>query len=459
MQHLNLTLRLALLCLLMAGTHSLAVAEQLEPDVIAARDALETDPVLVAQTEQYELAFEAWREELICHLLQPWQAPLVRLRAVNAQSPLIASPEGASQLPCPQGAEPAISDDVRRQVLRDGWNQADIVMSVFWSSCFREQAPDWCDRDAIFEQLQLLEPHNAAVQLLPILSGSFLQIVRADEHPDPGKKVKAIRDIELEPSATEKTRSMLAAAAAASTRFDLHYAAGFEATYQAIENYLQRHPAPEPTPQLELALAAAGSVPLVPAESAMWSIWAGLLQEAMLGYSDIIHSCDDHAKAADEKAVEDCLAIAILMQQAPTMIVSSVGHHLQRRMEHPEYIGSTALEQQDPQYWKRDFSMIIARCQSPKIYIGFANGYAVPPSHIRLFYSELEQLGEREAYKRVAIREYALYPELFDADPARCEAAYELDEATQRDVVALWRSDKGGDWQAAVQLLDELTRP
>ena len=141
------------------------------------------------------------------------------------------------------------------------------------------------------------------------------------------------------------------------------------------------------------------------------------------------------------------------------MIVSSVGHKLQRRMEHPEYVGSAALAQQDPQLWRRDFSQIVARCQSPKIRNGFANGYAVPPSHNRLFYSELEHLGEREAYKRVAIREYALYPELFDADPARCELAFELDEATQRDVVALWRSDNGGNWQAAVQLLDELTRP
>ena len=92
MQHINLMLHWALLCLLMAGSHGLAVAEQLEPDVVAAREALETDPVLVAQTEQYELAFEAWREELICHLLQPWQAPLVRLRAVNARVSAVSPP-------------------------------------------------------------------------------------------------------------------------------------------------------------------------------------------------------------------------------------------------------------------------------------------------------------------------------------------------------------------------------
>ena len=120
-------------------------------------------------------------------------------------------------------------------------------------------------------------------------------------NPEPSKKVKAIRDIELEPSATEGTRQVLAAAAA-STSFDLHYAAGFEATYQAIEGYLQRHPAPEPTPLIEAAFSAAElAVPFVPAEMAMLNVWGGLVSQTPCPPSRASSTAANTSKAADGK--------------------------------------------------------------------------------------------------------------------------------------------------------------
>lgn len=450
---------LAWLCLLMAGPCGLAMAaEPASPEVLAAREALEADPVLLEEIEQYEIAWEAWQEGLSCQLLQGWQPPLVRLHAVNVEFPMILR-ERELPLQCQQWAEPVDADRVRQQVLRDGWNQPAVLMNVFWSVCFRNDSPEWCDRQAIFAQLRMLEPDNAAVQLLPLLSRHFTELVLADDAPGRGVKIERMRKIELEQHNDNQEKRMLAAAAAGA-RFDLHYAAGTAATYQATEGYLKRHPAPEPSPMLEMAMAEAEIALPAPGELYMLRVFANATASSP-AYQDLLNTCSGFVEAGQEPVIEHCLAIAGKMQQASTMIVQSIGQALARNVANPEPAGAMG-EGEDPERWKQRFRAIVASCQESKLLLNFRYGYSMPAAHNRAFYSDLEQLGEQQAYLQAAIREYAVYPELFDADPASCARAYELDEATQRELVELYET-RDADWpdnrRASLQLLMALTEP
>lgn len=438
MRHINLMLRTALLCLLTAGIHSLAVADRSDPDVLAAQEALLTDPTLKQEKERYQHEWAGWQEGLSCHLLQPAQPLMVRLRAINVVRAL--KPADTVLLRCPQWPDRVDAGSILQQVLRDGWNQPAVLINILSGTCFKHSAPDWCDQDAIFEQLQVLEPDNALVQLLPWLS----QLpVRLDERLD-----------------SDQERAILAEAAKAST-FDLHHTAGFTATDQAVKSYLQQHPAPEYPPQLQAATAAAEIALPTHDELYMHSLFAVSAAETTPRYQDLLTSCNSFVEAAEQAAIEDCLAIAVLMQQASSQFVSDIGYRLEQVIEQPETMGATAGVQ-GPQNWKRDFRTLVTSCQQPKLLGGDQFGYDLPPAHNVLFYAELEHLGEREAFKQAAIREYALYPDLFDADPARCEQAFELDEATQRDLATLMQGEDYASLQSrkseALQMLDALTR-
>jgi hypothetical protein len=382
------------------------------------------DPELAALSADYQKALQIWTENLFCEALSSGTL-LTRIRAsvLSANGPPSACP-GLGNI------EPGI---IRHDALIEGWDDPAVVYRVYRHGCTDPEKGDACDPGRLNDRLRVIDGDNIAVYFLPLVRPNDVrQAVRLEWTPGD--------------SEWERGRKALLDAVDADT-FDLYLTAGRYDAYLQARNFGKAHPVP--VPPAEILALYGDDDPATDIYAAMTGD-AGWLGSLMLGHSDTEvlglsawHAvwaglCTRAARSGDDEASAACAHIADVLIASPNVpIKSNPGHAIHSILDDP----STAVAGGLTDSVASSLRSLVYACEFPK-HLSFPIPSAqVPENHFEQWERDLQNLGERDAIRQAAIREYAIDPDAFVVDPARCRDALELDEATQRGIVEAFRPE------------------
>lgn len=347
-----------------------------------------------------------WSTRLWCGMLDH-PIPLVRVRVHHL---LQESQEHASPITC-SAPLPETSEFLLEAVLTEPDNPA-LLATVYRLECARRRPADWCRTSDLREKLLVADPDNAFPHLL------YLQAVGT---AFTGRSL-TFSDSELQ--------YLLRAASA--KKVDAYWGAGLPEAYEAIESAVLDMPAKDWSMEAQSEFDSLGYDLNNPSHIADFASLNLVALDNTLGpYSmmNIYSACQAAEAAADDIAIEGCQALGELaVKNGRTLLAQKLGQSLQ-------YIGAA-----EPQDWERRFSAVRMQCMMPKFSIGQPG--KMPEGEQLLWLTEQAELGEVVAAQQKAMREYAIDPDAFVLDPARCDELETLNDE-QRERVAERVSSEG----------------
>ncbi|MEE4173140.1 MAG: hypothetical protein V2I57_02700 [Xanthomonadales bacterium] len=385
-------MRTVLLSLIwLAGLPAIAAAQrvaEIKPD-----GEIPRPEISAAQRE-----WNAWAEPLWCQLLDH-PIPLVR---IHAHTLILSSNTGPSPVTCPNPL-PSTSDFRLEAVLADPDNPA-LLATVYGLECDRQRPADWCRTSDLREKLLAADPVNAFPHLL------YLQDLDA-RRPD---RVRMFSDTELQ--------HLLKAASA--KRVDSYWGAGLPEVYEAIESIVADWPPNDWSADARAEFDDLGYDLDDPSDIADLASIPLLFAANPVGPYAALHlhsACRAAEAAGDEIAVDGCRALGDLaVATGRTLVMQKLGLGLQ----------STGIP--EPPEWQRRFEAAVMTCAMPKFSLG--NPGKMPDGEQLLWLQEMAELGEVVAARNKAIREYAIDPEAYSLDPARCGELETLSEAQREQI-------------------------
>ncbi len=414
--------------IIMTTSHAAAPWTPTEEDKAreARMEELAKDPAVIEAQVQASAENMQWTEGLFCSALGPESPPGIRLAALNAAEQMTS--HTTFNVQCPAIADESGRQAVARQAMRDGWESPAVLARVYQNFCVGSTAADWCDADAVIEQLARLEPDNAFVTLLPLQDSAFTADV-----PEIPHDIAEARILE----------------AAAGTRFEDHKTAFAYDAYQVSHDYAQRHPAPELPPALQRVAREIGFTPPKDTAIAPATALAAFSNISTTGgWSVIRRVCDDAAAGPPGPLLDACHDVAELMAGSSSELTHQQGRAMQGAWQ---WKARSLTDEQAQAERILDFRLqtLVSRCQQPR------NPQAMvmkpeafdPESFVQLL-RDAQAYGEREAYRLAAEREYKAHPDWYVIDPARCKNVYSLDADTRADLAEL--SELEG-WDEAVK--------
>lgn len=389
-----------------------------------------SDPELAALEARDRQLLQEWTDGLACALLAS-EDPLLRVRASvladwdnrQADEPLACRPDGEVS-----------TGTVRHAALRAGWHDPAVVYQVLRFGCTDPTGGDDCDRRVLERRLADIDADNLVSHFLPLLQAHGLE---------------DLFDVGGEPTEEEWRRGRRALlGATGADRFDLYTTAGVHDAYRAIRQYAETHPVPAPSEAIRAVYRDADDAGTDP-----WDAWpedpgwygSTLLAGATMDVTGLLPwrtlfngLCERAAREKDKAASDACAHVADVLIASPHVpIAMNPGHDIRRRLEDP----SPGARDDRGTDWQRWLRTLVYTCEVPKQTGLPSPSETLPDNHYALWQRDLQELGERDAIRRAAMREYAVDPSAFVADPARCRDALELDAATRRGIVEAFRPE------------------
>ena len=399
----------------------------LEPTV---ETLIAEDPELAALAADDARAQQEWFDDLACALLAS-DDPLLRVRATALVDWDHRRDRGP--LTCRPGGEVS-TGTARHAALVAGWRDPAVVSEVLRFGCTDPSGGDDCDRRVLERRLAEIDADNLVSHFLPLLRARGLE---------------DLFDLAGEPTEEEWQRGRRALlGATGADRFDLYVTAGVHDAYRASKRYAETHPVPVPPEALRAVYRDADESGTDP-----WDAWpedpgwygSTLLASATMHVTGLLPwralfdgLCVRAAREKDQAAVDACAHVADVLIASPHVpIAMNPGHGIRRRLEDP----SPVAEEANGTDWQTSLRRLVYTCEVPKQVSLPRPSDALPENHYALWQRDLQELGERDAIRQAAIREYAVDPDPFTVDPARCRDALELDAATRRGIVEAFRPE------------------
>lgn len=302
---------------------------------------------------------------------------------------------------------------IRASALEKGWSNPAVVLKVFETDCVLGKTPDSCDYAAFQSQLRKLDPTNAAMVLLP---WHFY-----DDVSQPHKSSLTVEN------------EVILLKAAQMDSFNLYMTSGIYDAYLAIKLYEQQHFQPEIPQELLIKLEESDfGLPLDP----LWGPTTSIALSAFTFnrttmFTTLVNLCALAKSEGRSRLIQACLDIANLLQSNPrSYIEETMGHAVRKRIERPGYIGAKK-ENNDPERWRDLVRHLEYKCAQPRI-LHSGQWSRITAEHWSRYIQELQENGEVVANNRAAMREYVMYPEMYEMNPSECSRIHTLDEETQQ---------------------------
>lgn len=356
--------------------------------------------------------FRAWSRDLWCRLLAD-REPIVRVSVSDLVEQLEDGP-----FPVRCGSPPLTPDvhAIRLAALKaDGENPA-LVYKVYALECDVESPAPWCHNTNARELLVALDPDNAFPHLLYLRSST-----------PAAETAMPFNAAEIE---------HLLAAASAHT-MNSYWGEGLPDVYIAIQRIIDELPPPEFSEESQSEWAESGLSPERPADIAIAYIFAAKHAVSSLSPFTRTHNgCKAAYGSGDDIVVTGCDRLAELLLEHST---TTLGESLGRALVEAKRIADGFEPTPD---WRRHLLGVIDICRQPRSIVSSRSEIGpMPEGETLQFLDDLVRHGESAAFARKAAREYALHPEAFPVEPARCGEIMDLSEPQQRELVALWRDD------------------
>jgi hypothetical protein len=255
--------------------------------------------------------------------------------------------------------------------------------------------PDFtgCASNDFTQRLIEWDAENAALYLVPV----------------------TLRDVTAQPGildSEENRRTLLSASRA--DRFDVYYGRDALQLYRELKVFAgQYSPADKADADLPVHVRAFSHT------------WTVILVEPQLGFSRLLELCEAQAVEGRMDAVDACLTLARTLQETgTTLLTRQIGYGLERTV-------SYAMDEDEANYLylqrKSRMSSEVSVCQGPSWLKG--NGLEPEPEESALleYLADLGTEGEVAALRNAGTREFLVYPDRFEQDPARCTDLMALD--------------------------------
>ncbi len=392
-------------------------------------EQIESDPVLQEQLALDDALSEAWLDAMTCEFLGSTK-PRVRLHASLSLSfrpvPLTCAETGGPVDPrAIRERIAAHSDDaatLHAIYLADcDSDRARLMNSVFESNGLAADLeadtraePAYCESSGIPDSLRKLDPNNAAVRLLPVLS--------LGEPPQPSNYA-SYRPVVVD--------------ASGAGRFDLYFMRGSLEVYDEIADYMGDHPPPDLSRRIGDLLEPLGSQEML--RSPWWMgqsiLFSASVHDHFASASRLSGFCHLARTREDDVALEACWRLAGMLEKEQTYMGQHFGQALRWRLESP--LGPGPNGEAYAYQWKNRLRALEMECQQPRHLHDFKNWNERREQDIRLYVADLSSTGERYAVVQAALREQQRGLVERQVDPARCQELWTLDEESQRDLLEL----------------------
>lgn len=398
-----------------------------------------------AQADAYQpslmdIEYLSWNVENTCLLLEQG-SPMVQVHASHMLDMRANLSEyGHPEVHCNNGISVGDTSAIRRQALKEDPFNPVLVYYVYQTDCATAEPAPWCASAQLPERLQALDPDNAVPYLLPVNSW------RGTSRGSDGFAAGLSSLTELSPQ-----EMILLAQAAAAERFDTYTTAGALEIHAGIDELMADQPSFIPSDQAAASVEAEElSLILDQDASSLMAVDIISTSIAFVGPASqrILNACKAAHENAETETMEYCQSIGRLMTAARNEIDISIGEHILGLADvEPE----ADLDEND--MWRRFVTALIRSCEMPKgLLINLGLSGPMPDEHTTLWLEDRMEMREIDAMREAAIREYALYPDDFELDPARCRDIAELPDDIQQLLAEAYRANTqtGNDaWREA----------
>jgi hypothetical protein len=323
------------------------------------------------------LAFEQWNNSVLLELAKS-PTPWIRAALANHLS---------------TRTDPQLSAIGHQQFEALALTPTSDVLTLWYLAryCIAHKQSKTCEQQDIIQRLGVNDPKNIA----PLLMVD--QYLSGENWSTP--------DVQ-----SAENQELLARLAQADV-FDEYWGRGSIQLLKAIEDYSQQHPQPK-APEFE-------QLSLFPSALVMYPI--NMLGNSP-GYSKLLNLCEANAKSGNLLAVEQCLKIARTMQQtSKTQMPKFIGFAIESTVQNavrPDSPEASIAAQRRAAIRKTHV------CAIPHLLSGMSSKIKLDEATIAdwnfAYLQDLDTLGEIQALKRAAEREYAKYPDQYPSDPSDC---------------------------------------
>lgn len=223
----------------------------------------------------------------------------------------------------------------------------------------------------------------------------------------------------------ENRRALLDASRA--HRFDIYYGRDALQLYRELKVFAGQY---SPADKAEVDLPVH-----VRAFSYTWDV---ILLEPQLAFSALFNLCEAQVVEGRKDVTDACLTLSRTLQETgKTLLTRQIGYGLERTMLHAmDGDEATHLYLQR----KSRMSSEVSICQGPSWLKG-EGWFELEESTIVEYLADLGTGGELDALRHAGSREFLVYPDRFEQDPARCAELMTLDSTAMG--VALGETDPG----------------
>jgi hypothetical protein len=259
--------------------------------------------------------------------------------------------------------------------------------------CSAEPQFPGCASNDFQQRLIESDPENAAVYLVPVTLWEL-------------PKTPVLEDNE------ENRRTLLRASHA--QRFDSYYGRDALQLYRELKVFAGEFP-PAREPDVDLSAHA----------RAFWYTWNVIMLEPQLAFSALLNLCEAQAVEGRMDSVDACLTLSRTMQETgKTLMTRGVGYSIERTV-------LRAMDGDEAIYVylhrKSRMSTQVSMCQAPSWSKGGGFEPELEESAVLTYLADLETEGEVGALRNAGTREFLVYPDRFEQDPARCAELMTLD--------------------------------